>query len=50
MGGPRKPEANRKLRGDRRFHRLLTLALEDNPEAVADLSRDFGFRYGVDES
>ncbi len=48
MGGPRKPEANRKPRADRRFHRLLDLALEDNPEAVADLFRELGFRYGED--
>lgn len=44
----RAPPPNKAPLGTR-FQQLCALASEGNDEAVADLFREFGFRYGVDE-
>jgi hypothetical protein len=47
-GGPKSATAIR-MRGDGRFRQLHTLAGEGNPEAAADLWREYGFLFGEDQ-
>ncbi|HNU50182.1 MAG TPA: hypothetical protein PKJ98_04605 [Verrucomicrobiota bacterium] len=48
MSKGRQPRLPKTDRGPR-FCQLFALALEENTEAVADLWREFGFRYGEDQ-